>query len=132
MKTYPLLPLFLALAGSPATAFQESAGTPEFTLQMADRALLFSPTDVVIVVDYPAGGGNGLHRAQGKLKFLGSNPDALISGKVLKSGAGSAGKIVYHDLWPLIDLIVTANGKRVRFQFLARTGAGLDRIRLGH
>jgi len=132
MKTYPLLLLFLALAASPATALQESNGTPRFTLQMADRSLLFSPTDVVIVVDYPAGGGNGLHRDQGKLAFLGANPEVLISGKVLKSGAGNAGKIVYHDLWPQIDLIVTSDGKRVQFQFVGRTGADLGRISLGH
>ncbi len=131
MKTYPLLLLFLALAGSPAAALQKQAGMPEFTLQTADRALLFSPTDVVIVVDYPAP-GNGLHRDQGKIEFLGANPDVLVSGKILKTAAGSSGKIVYHDLWPQIDLVVTSDGQQVRFQFLGRTGADLGRIRLRH
>lgn len=83
-----------------------------------------------------------------RLAFLGGNPRAAITGEVQESGRvhyligndpakwhtdlPTYSEIVYHNLWPGIDLLFRGENGQLDYEFLIRPGARVQDIRLAY
>jgi hypothetical protein len=82
-----------------------------------------------------------------KLDFVGANPNARLSGEERtsavvsyfkgprqewKTGLATYRRLVYHDLWPGIDLVYSGTFDRLKYSFRVRPGADPGRIRLAY
>jgi hypothetical protein len=83
-----------------------------------------------------------------RLAFIGANPDVAIGAR--KRGAGKVnyligsdpakwrtnlptyGQVVYHDLWPGIDMVFRGANGQLKYEFLVRPGARVSDIRLAY
>ncbi|MBN2489719.1 MAG: SBBP repeat-containing protein, partial [Planctomycetes bacterium] len=80
-----------------------------------------------------------------KLDFVGANPDAKPEGqdkqqavfsyfkgpqKDWKTGLRTYSKVVYHDLWPGIDLVYSGTVNQLKYEFVVAPGADPAQIRL--
>src|SRR5580658_3405140 len=84
------------------------------------------------------------HRQQVGVRFVGANPSVSIGGLDLlaakinfflgnsgwKTGVPSFSKIVYHDLYPGIDMTYGGTGRELKSEFLVAPGANPALIRL--
>ncbi len=82
-----------------------------------------------------------------KLDFIGANADAKLTGEEQapalvnyfrgpqeewKTGVKTYKKLVYHDLWPGIDLVYSGTVNRLKYMFVVRPGADPDLIKLAY
>jgi beta-propeller repeat-containing protein len=80
-----------------------------------------------------------------KLEFVGANPEVKPRGenkqqavfsyfkgpkKTWKTGLRTFSKIVYHDLWPGIDLVYRGTVNQLKYEFVVKPGADPGKIRL--
>ncbi|MBN2491711.1 MAG: SBBP repeat-containing protein, partial [Planctomycetes bacterium] len=80
-----------------------------------------------------------------KLVFVGSSPDVVPAGERpqpavfsyfhgqrdrWKAGLGSFARVVYHNLWPGIDLAYQGTGNKLKYEFTVHPGADPARIQL--
>ena len=96
-------------------------------------------------------GGAGLREPRSRwivrLEFVGANPDAKLAAEESasaivsyfkgppdrwKAGVPTYGRLVYHDLWPGIDLVYSGTFDRLKYGFRIRPGADPRRIRLAY
>jgi hypothetical protein len=83
-----------------------------------------------------------------RLRFLGANPKAAITGQTTESGTVSYiigndparwhtdlptyRELVYRDLWPGIDLLFRSDNGQLQYEFLLRPGARVRDIQLAY
>jgi hypothetical protein len=82
-----------------------------------------------------------------KLDFVGANPDVKISGKEQdqttfsyfhggkeswRAGLKTYRSIVYHELWPGIDLVYTGTADKMKYEFVVQPGADPAQIKLAY
>ena len=80
-----------------------------------------------------------------KLVFVDANPDAVLQGEDRqqavfsyfsgkeedwKAGLKTYSRVVYHDLWPGIDLVYQGTVNHLKYEFRVQPGADPNRIRL--
>jgi hypothetical protein len=94
-----------------------------------------------------AGFGKARSRWIVKLEFVGANPDARLTAEEntpavvnyfkgpraeWKTALPTYGSLVYHDLWPGIDLVYSGTFDRLKYSFRVRPGADPGQIRLAY
>jgi hypothetical protein len=83
-----------------------------------------------------------------RLRFLGANPNPVITGQTAQSGKinyiigndparwhtnlPTYGELVYRDLWPGIDLLFGSENGQLQYEFLLRPGARVRDIQLAY
>ncbi len=89
-----------------------------------------------------------LERVSLDLKFLGANPNVVISGEERapgnvnylrgsdsadwKTNVPGYSQVVYHELWRGIDLKVCVKGQALKYEFHVHPGASVEDIRLAY
>ena len=136
LDAYGKLPLaFVANAGQLDSRVRYAA-------QAAGVRFSFTQKDVVLAFS------NGNKAVALQLTFLGANPKTTIRGRRLRAGRvnyllGSDparwhtglptyGQVVYRDLWPGVDMVFGGAAGRLKYEFLLRPGAKVQRIRLAY
>lgn len=82
------------------------------------------------------------------LRFLGSNPEVAIRGEGKRvgtvnylvshdprrwhTGLSTYERVVYHDLWPGVDMALQGLSGKLKYEFLVRPGADVGQIRLAY
>jgi hypothetical protein len=120
-----------------------------YYVQGKDKTLYFTPQGLTFVLSAPASNDTfgDVERWIVKLDFLGGNPDVQPvgvseTGAVISyfkgrpeqwvTGLKTYSRIVYHDLWPGIDLEYSGTVNRLKYQFVVQPGADPAQIRLAY
>jgi len=113
-----------------------AAGADEHGL--IDRASGASPSEM---------GAGEARRWAVKLDFVGGNPDVRPAGEAKtgtaysyfkgrredwRTGIPSYSRLVYHSLWPGIDLVYSGTADRLKYEFVVRPGSDPSVIRLAY
>jgi len=131
-----------------------------FTIKGAEKTLFFTPTGVTFTLrGTPAGEESDARKIPPaekpvpsprwglKLDFLGADPHVRPVGEARqeavfsyfkgreedwRTAIPSYGRIVYHDLWPGIDLVYSGSVNALKYEFVVHPGADPREIRLAY
>lgn len=122
----------------------QTDGEVAYYVRGMDKTLYFTPRSVTVALkkENPKGAPE---RWIVKLEFLGADTPAPPEGRSRrdrvvhyfkgppedwKRDVPLYGEIVYHDLWPGIDLVYAALGDRIKYHFVVKPGADPRNIRI--
>jgi hypothetical protein len=135
-----------AAFGKLPLAFVPNAGQVDARVRYAGQAagVRFSFTQKEAVFGFTKGNKAVTLR----LAFLGANPATTVRGRRLRAGKvnyllgrdparwhtglPTYGQVVYRDLWPGVDMVFGGAAGRLKYEFLLRPGAEVQRIRLAY
>ncbi len=138
--TYAKLPL----------AFVPNAGQTDrrvrFSADAGGASFYFTPKEAVFA--FTKGNAGQARGVVLRLAFLGANAATRIEGQRLGTGRinyfiGSDpakwrtnlpayGQVVYHDLWPGVDMVFRGDASRLKYEFVLRPGANVEDIQLSY
>jgi hypothetical protein len=130
-------------------AFVPNAGQTDarvrFSTQTAGARFYFTEKEAVFTFADAGGRDRGIAL---RLAFVGANPDTRLEGRGALTGKvnyiiGSDPdewytnlptyrQVVYHDLWPGIDMVFRGDASRLKYEFVLRPGAKVEDIRLAY
>lgn len=135
--------------GALPLSFVENRGQADeavaYYLKGSDRTLFFTPRGVTFALRDHEDRAGSPERWIVKFEFDRSDPSVRPCGRdpcpTLISyfrgssenwvrGIETCRKIVYHDLWPGIDLIYSCEGSRLKYSYIVRPGADPSQIRI--
>jgi len=137
----------LAAYGKLPLAFTENAGQTDarvrYYAQGPGFSIFFTQSKVMLALDRSHKGGAAV-----ALRFLGANRHVAIraerpeAGRVnyllgndpakWHTGLRTYERVVYHELWPGVDMVFHGQNGRLKYEFLVRPGARASEIRLAY
>jgi len=120
-----------------------------FYVHAADKSLYFTRGGVTFLLSGNLAGDDPATTEHWtvKLDFVGADPDvAPVGGELTEgvvsyfrgtpddwtTGVHTYRKLVYHDLWPGIDLVYSGTVQRLKYEFVVAQGADPSQIRLAY
>jgi hypothetical protein len=140
-----------AAYGKLPLAFVSNAGQTEarvrYSAQGAGYSVFLTRSEAVLALERPQLNGKRKAVALG-LRFLGANRHAAIraeapgQGRVnyllgndpanWHTGMRTYERVVYHNLWPGVDMVFAGQNGKLKYEFLVRPGARVSEIRLAY
>lgn len=116
-----------------------------YYVQGYDKTIYFTPCGVTYSLAKKVGKNDAVQSWAVKLDFVGATPTVRPKGEEQQqtvfsyfkgqpeswhTGLPTFGRLVYHNLWPGIDLVYTGNVNMMKYQFVVKPGADPEQIRL--
>src|SRR5262245_44383111 len=146
----PALGARLERLGESELAFVENRGQQDarvaYYLPGQDTAVYFTSRGLTLAFVGRVAAGKDVSRWAVKVDFVGAKPVTPVAEEPLPAvvsyfrgahdqsvtGLRTYRRLVYHDLWPGIDLAYSGNGRRLKYEFVVAPGADPSRIQLAY